>query len=133
MSKLAFFFVTLVAAIPAAYLGFLAVMGFLGHSGEMPLVLMGATGVSLLACAMVIAMPVAVLLRRGPREETPETNDGTEEEKFADEGSDDLAADGFDDEAVDEGDEPIEDDVDDLEYDDDDDFDAFDEDDDKTR
>lgn len=84
MSKLAFFCVTLIAAIPAAYLGYLAVMGFLSHSGDMSPVLMGVTGLTLLMCAIAVAMPVAALLRRGPRTEEPEseTNDAAPADEF---------------------------------------------------
>ena len=76
MSKLAFFFVTLIAAIPAGFLGYLAVMGFLTHSEAMPGILMGVTGITLLMCAAVVVMPIAVLMRRSPRpaEDEPEAD-----------------------------------------------------------
>ena len=87
MSKIAFFFVTLIAAIPAGFLGYLAVMGFLKHSEEMPGILMGVAGITLLMCAAVVVMPIAVLLRRGPRpaEDEPEADAEAEAESSIEE------------------------------------------------
>lgn len=63
MSKMSFFFTTLIAAVPAAFLGYLCVMAFLLHSDALPAVMMGVTGITLLLCVAVIAMPAAVLLK----------------------------------------------------------------------
>ncbi len=63
MSRLSFFFTTLIAAIPAAFLGYLCVMAFLLSSDKMPPALMGIAGITLLLCVAVIAMPAAVLLK----------------------------------------------------------------------
>ena len=63
MSKMSFFFTTLIAAIPAAFLGYLCVMAFLLHSDALGAVTMAVTGLTLLLCVAVIAMPAAVLLK----------------------------------------------------------------------
>jgi hypothetical protein len=63
VSKMSFFFTTLIAAIPAAFLGYLCVMAFLLHSDALGAVTMGITGLTLLLCVAVIAMPAAVLLK----------------------------------------------------------------------
>ncbi|MBA3314988.1 MAG: hypothetical protein H0T47_17085 [Planctomycetaceae bacterium] len=63
MSRLSFFFTTLIAAIPAAFLGYLCVMAFLLNSDKLPPILMGVAGITLLVCVAVIAMPAAVLLK----------------------------------------------------------------------
>lgn len=63
MSRLSFFFTTLIAAIPAAFLGYLCVMAFLLSFDKMPPILMGVAGLTLLLCVGVMAMPAAVLLK----------------------------------------------------------------------
>lgn len=60
---MSFFFTTLIAAVPAAFLGYLCVMAFLLHSDALPGVMMGIVGITLLLCVAVIAMPAAVLLK----------------------------------------------------------------------
>lgn len=137
MSKLTFFLVTLIAAIPAGFLGYQAVMAFLNYSGEMPPVLMGVTGLVLLMCAGVLAMPVAALLRRSnaapaaatepPAGESGEFASG--DDQFA--SSDDIGADEYGSQAeaddFDESGSEIH--AGDSEIYSDDDFDAFDDDD----
>jgi hypothetical protein len=65
---MSFFFTTLIAAIPAAFLGYLCVMAFLLHSDALPAVMMAVAGITLLLCVAVVAMPAAVLLKgRSPK------------------------------------------------------------------
>lgn len=136
MSKLTFFLVTLIAAIPAGFLGYQAVMAFLNYSGEMPPVLMGVTGLVLLMCAGAVAMPVAALLRRSnaaPAATTPPAAGESgefvaDDEQFA--SSDDIGVDEYgsqaDDEDFAEGGSEIQ--GSESEIFGDDDFDAFDDD-----
>lgn len=81
MSRLSFFFTTLIAAIPAAFLGYLCVMAFLLHSDALPPILMGIAGITLLLCVAVIAMPAAVLLKG----RTAKTIEPKAEEKIVEE------------------------------------------------
>jgi len=67
VSKLTFFFTTLIAAVPAAFLGYLCVAAFLFHSDALPPILMGIAGLTLLLCVAVVAMPVYVLVKPGAR------------------------------------------------------------------
>lgn len=71
MSKLSFFFTTLIAAVPAAFLGYLCVAAFLFHSDSLPPILMGIAGITLLLCVAVVAMPAYVLIKSGNRAEPP--------------------------------------------------------------
>lgn len=73
MSKMSFFFTTLIAAVPAAFLGYLCVMAFLLHSDALPGVMMGITGITLLLCVAVVAMPAAVLLKGRGAKTTSDT------------------------------------------------------------
>jgi lysylphosphatidylglycerol synthetase-like protein (DUF2156 family) len=63
VSRLSFFFTTLIAAVPAAFLGYLCVYAFLFHSEALPVLLMAVAGITLLLCAVIIALPVTVLLK----------------------------------------------------------------------
>lgn len=113
MSKLSFFFTTLVAAIPAAFLAYLCVMAFLMHADTLPGVLMAVTGLTLLLSVGIVALPVAVLLRKGApkpaEEEKPAAEPGESEETGWD------ADEGASGEAADEGDAFAEGGADDLE------------------
>ncbi len=64
MSRLSFFFVTLVAAVPAALLAAVLVMGFLSHFEQIsnPATMLIVSGVTLLASVAVLATPVLALL-----------------------------------------------------------------------
>jgi len=83
VSKMSFFFTTLIAAVPAAFLGYLCVMAFLLHSDALPAVMMGITGITLLLCVAVIAMPAAVLLKGRSAKPVDETADSDKEEAAA--------------------------------------------------
>ena len=88
MSKLSFFFTTLIAAIPAAFLGYLCVAAFLFHAGALPPLMMGIAGITLLLCVAVVAMPVYVLLsstgRAAPETAAEESAEaGSESDEFA--------------------------------------------------
>lgn len=96
MSKLSFFFTTLIAAIPAAFLGYLCVAAFLFHSDSLPPILMGVAGITLLLCVLVVVMPVYVLLQSSGRTKTAEDKTADESESDAsdveDTAEDDLLA-----------------------------------------
>jgi hypothetical protein len=103
VSKLAFFSTTLIAAIPAAFLAFLAAMAFLRHSGDMSTMLMVVTGLTLLLSVAIVAMPVAVLLKKGgpkpartEKAEAAAADDAESEEVASDEAGDDAFADDAD-------------------------------------
>lgn len=83
VSRMSFFFTTLIAAIPAAFLGYLCVMAFLLHSDALPPIMMGVAGLTLLLCVVVVAMPVAVLLKTKDRAKPAEKS--AVAEKTADE------------------------------------------------
>jgi hypothetical protein len=84
VTKLSFFFTTLVAAIPAAFLAYLCVMAFLMHADTLPGMLMVVAGLTLLLSVGIVALPVAVLLRKGSpklaEEEKPASEAAEEEE-----------------------------------------------------
>jgi hypothetical protein len=84
VSKLSFFFTTLIAAVPAAFLGYLCVAAFLFHSDALPPILMGIAGITLLLCVAVVATPVYVLIKSSGRttpaaEKEPEAKSDDEE------------------------------------------------------
>lgn len=79
---MSFFFTTLIAAVPAAFLGYLCVMAFLLHSDALPPIMMGVAGLTLLLCVVVVALPVAVLLKtkdRAKPADAAETSKAAEE------------------------------------------------------
>ena len=82
MSRISFFLTTLIAALPAAFLGYVCVMAFLTASDKMSPILMAVAGITLLLCVAVIAMPVAVLLqgRRGEKAVAPTPKKGGSDE-----------------------------------------------------
>lgn len=96
MSRMSFFFTTLIAAIPAAFLGYLCVMAFLLHSDALPPLMMGVAGLTLLLCVVVVAMPVAVLLKTKDRvkpAEKAETAEKASDDEFAEADEESVAAD----------------------------------------
>jgi hypothetical protein len=58
---------SLVAAVPAAFLAFLLVMAFLNHADGMGGTLNAVVGVALLAAVATALMPVGILLFGGPK------------------------------------------------------------------
>jgi len=58
---------SLVAAVPAAFLAYLLVMAFVNHADTMGGTLNAVVGVALLAAAAAALMPVGILLFGGPR------------------------------------------------------------------
>jgi hypothetical protein len=58
---------SLIAAIPAAILAVVLVMGFLQHASDMPMMLLVTAGVALLTAACVALTPVGILVFTGPR------------------------------------------------------------------
>jgi hypothetical protein len=92
VSRLSFFFTTLIAAIPAAFLGYLCVMAFLLHSDALPPIMMGIAGITLLACVAAVAMPAAVLLKgRSKTLVEPKAKDENESEAVAEAKSGEVA------------------------------------------
>ncbi|NLE58079.1 MAG: hypothetical protein GX616_06955 [Planctomycetes bacterium] len=67
MTKSSSALLSLVAAVPAAFLAFLLVMAFLNHADKMGGTLNAVVGVALLAAVATALMPVGVLLFGGPR------------------------------------------------------------------
>lgn len=63
--------VSLIAAIPAAFLAYLLVMLFLNRFDQLATMLQVIAGTTLLACALVALMPVGILLF-GPRAKSAE-------------------------------------------------------------
>lgn len=59
---------SLIAAIPAAILGFVLVMGFFQHSEDMPMMLAVVAGIALLTSAVIALTPVGILVFGGSRE-----------------------------------------------------------------
>ena len=72
MTRLSFFFTSLIAAIPAAVLGYLCVAAFLFYADALPPALMAVAGITLLLCVLLVAMPVYVLLKTRDRTATVE-------------------------------------------------------------
>jgi hypothetical protein len=90
---MSFFFTTLIAAVPAAFLAYLCVMAFLLHSDALPAVMMGITGITLLLCVAVLAMPAAVLLkgRSAKAVKEPKSKAAAEDGSAAEEASGEVA------------------------------------------
>ncbi len=63
MSKLAFFSMTLVGAVPAGGTGYLLVKHFLDHGFSGPPIVVGAAGTALAALFFVLLTPLIVLVR----------------------------------------------------------------------
>ncbi|QDT63259.1 hypothetical protein [Calycomorphotria hydatis] len=66
MGKITFAITSLVAAIPAGFLGYLVVMAFLNQFEHLPVMLSVVLGFTLLICLLVVAAPVAILLGPSP-------------------------------------------------------------------
>lgn len=67
MTKSSSALLSLVAAVPAAFLAYLLVMAFVNHADTMGGTLNAVVGVALLAAAAAALMPVGILLFGGPR------------------------------------------------------------------
>lgn len=71
MSKTNFALVTLVAAIPAAFVAYLLVMAFLSNFENMSTGLQVIVALTLLCCVVVALLPVAVLVTGSKGERAP--------------------------------------------------------------
>lgn len=116
MSKLSFFFTTLIAAVPAAFLGYLCVMAFLLSSDKLPPLMMGVVGITLLACVVIVALPVSVLLKGRDARKTAGAADSDEKSEAAsDAAAEDDSVVIADEAGADEGDHFIEGEADEFE------------------
>ncbi len=120
MSKLQLPLMSLVAAIPGAYLTYLLVMVFLNHAEAMPAALTGIAGLTLLLSAFLVVMPIGAMIF-GPKGASKKKKKGKGQPE--DEDKDDDSAAELSDEfiAEDDGDDEFSSE-DEFAVDDDDDF-----------
>ncbi|MFH1303274.1 MAG: hypothetical protein ABIK07_19590 [Planctomycetota bacterium] len=92
MSKLQLPLMSLVAAIPGAYLTYLLVMAFLNHAEAMSTSLLGVAGLTLLLSGFLAIMPLGALIlgpkgaskKKGKGKDQPEVDAEEEDEMVSD-------------------------------------------------
>lgn len=94
MSKLQLPLMSLVAAIPGAYLTYLLVMAFLNHAEAMSTTLLGVAGLTLLLSGFLVLMPLGALIfgSKGASKKKGKDEDSFETEAV-DEDEDDMISD----------------------------------------